>query len=205
MKINKPDYWITVGNAYFWDDEMEAPEGVSTIKQIGVSEEKAEQKIYGSGVVYEVVSQTSSTQIDVDAIQLPTKWVDRYQGREGDGAATEQKTTDRLKEFAFGYTIMYSGGDKIFKWYPRCQLTSADETISTKTADAVDPSRKYTIIAMPTDKQVVNVTYDQSKLTEEERETMLDEDAFFKQVVHSAFEIKEGKVVQEEGEEGEEA
>lgn len=194
IEIKKPDYWITVGNAYFYDDEMDAPQGVSTIKQIGVAEEKAEQKIYGSGVVYEVVSQTTSTTITIDSIQLPTEWVDRYQGREGNGAATEQKTTDRLKEFSFGYTIMYSGGDKIFKWYPRCQLTAADETIATKTADAVDPSRQYTIVAMPTEKQVVNVTYDQSKVPEDQKDTMLDEEGFFKQVVKSAFEIQDGKV-----------
>ena len=181
IAIRKPDYWVSVGNAYFYDDAMTAPEGVNSIKEIGISEDKAEQKLYGSGIVYEVVSQTTSTQITVTAIQLPEEWTNKYLGRTIDGAFNMQTVTDRLKEFSFGYTVEYSDGKKIFKWFPRCQMTLADETIATRTADPVDPQRQYTIVAMPTAEGVVRVSYDQQQVTE--GEAALTEDEFFAQVL----------------------
>lgn len=186
ITIRKPDYWVTVGNAYFFDDTMDAVEGVSSIKNVGISEDKAEQKLYASGNVYEVVSQTTSTQITVDAIQLPAEWTNRYLGRTVVGAANEQKTTDRLAEFAFGYTITYSNGDKIFKWFPRCQMTTADETIATKTNEAVEPQRQYVIVSTPLETGVTRVEYDQSL---EKGEKKLDENTFYSAVRKSAEEV----------------
>lgn len=188
MKKVKPDYWASVGNAYFGDLESGEVISVPSIKQIGIKEDKAEQKIYGSGIVYEVVSQTTSTEVTVDAIALPQKSVNEYLGRTIVGAANEQKTTDRLKEFAFGYTIMYASGKKLFKWLPRCQMTSADETIATKTGDAVDPNRQYVIVSMPLETNVVRVEYDQTLETEEAK--MLTEEEFFSKVLKSAAEVK---------------
>lgn len=188
MKNVKPDYWVSVGNAYFGDLETGEVFSVPSIKQIGIKEDKAEQKIYGSGIVYEVVSQTTSTEVTVDAIALPQKPVNEYLGRTSVGAANEQKTTDRLKEFAFGYTITYASGKKLFKWFPRCQMTSADETIATKTGDAVDPNRQYVIVSMPLDTNVVRVEYDQTLETEEAK--MLTEEEFFSKVLKSAAEVK---------------
>lgn len=192
IEIRKPDYWITVGNAYFYDDSMSATEGVMSIKEVGVSEDKAEQKLYASGRVYEVVSQTSSTQITVNAIQLPSEWVNKYLGRKQVGAANEQKTSDRLVEFSFGYSIQYSGGAFIFKWFPRCTLTTADETISTKTDDPYDPDRQYTIVAMPTDDGVVRVEYDQSLV---EGESAVTEEKFFEKVLRTAQEAADLETV----------
>lgn len=184
----KPDYWVSVGNAYFGSLDAAEVISVPSIKQIGIKEDKAEQKIYGSGIVYEVVSQTTSTEVTVDAIALPQKLVNEYLGRTVVGAANEQKTTDRLKEFAFGYTITYASGKKIFKWFPRCQMTSADETIATKTSDAVDPNRQYVIVSMPLDTNVVRVEYDQTMEAEEAK--MVTEDEFFSKVCKSAADVK---------------
>lgn len=188
LKNVKPDYWVSVGNAFFGDLETGEVISVPSIKQVGIKEDKAEQKLYGSGRVYEVVSQTTSTEITVDAIALPQDLVNAYLGRTIDGAANEQKTTDRLKEFAYGYSIMYASGKQIFKWFPRCQMTSADESISTKTADAVDPNRQYVIVSMPLDSNVVRVEYDQT--LEKEGETPITEEKFFSKILKSAAEVK---------------
>lgn len=188
LKNVKPDYWVSVGNAYFGDLETGEVISVPSIKQVGIKEDKAEQKLYGSGRVYEVVSQTTSTEITVDAIALPQGLVNAYLGRTIVGAANEQKTTDRLKEFAYGYSIMYASGKQIFKWFPRCQMTSADETIATKTGDAVDPNRQYVIVSMPLETNVVRVEYDQTMEAQEAK--MVTEEEFFSKVCKSAAEVK---------------
>ncbi len=191
MKNLKPDYWISVGNAYFSDAEGKEVVSVPSIKQIGIKEDKAEKKLFGSGKVYEVISQTSSTQITVDAIALPQDMVLKYQGRTTDGAASEQKTTDRLAEFSFGYSVSYKSGKKAFKWFPRCQMTQADETVSTTTDDVTEPNRQYVITAIPLDNNVVRVEYDQT-LEKEGKE--VKEEQFFSKVLKSAAEVKTATV-----------
>lgn len=177
ITIKKPAYKITVGNAYFADVNPDAAagayqykttEGVESIKEIGVSLEKAESTIYASGITYDVTQQKTGESITVDAVQLPKELIRKYLGEvkpSGDrGGVSIATTDDKAPEFAFGYSVEYSDGNQVFRWYPRCKLIAADETAATRDESASDPSDSYEIMAMPLD-ELICAKYDQSQTT----------------------------------------
>lgn len=183
IQITKPDYWVTVGNAYFKDDTMTDTQGVSTIKKVGIQDEESETKIYGSGNLYAVLSQHSSTTISIDAIEIPRDWINRFLGHEMKNGFSVQSNKDRPVEFSFGYTIRYSNGEAIYRWYPRCQLSSPSDEIESSTDSPTDPSHAYQIIAMPSDDGTIRLEYDGN--SEAAKGKKITEEDFFKQVIKS--------------------
>ena len=188
IEIRKPEYWITVRNAYFKDEKMQATEGVSSIKKVGVERSRAESTIYGSGLAYDMTSQTTSAQISLDAIELPNEWVTRFLGRETKNGYIIESADDRLVEFSFGYTTEYSNGKRLFKWFPRCKMTEVSDEIETKSDDNVEPVRTFVIVALPNEEGVISVQYDQNS-SDVKEESMLKEEDFFSKVIKSASEI----------------
>ncbi len=191
ITILKPAYEITVGRAYFADRTVSegtvsfaTPIGVETIKSIGVAKQKAEQKLHGSGMVYMLASKKTGAQYTVGAIALPPDLLRKYSGKiasPNKGFAYET-ANDVSPEFAFGYVTEYSDGKKRFVWAPRCQMTSADNTLETSSDQPVDPNKSYVIVAMP-ESGYIEVEYDQSLVITGKKP--LTEEEFFAAVIAS--------------------
>lgn len=185
IKNVKPLYYLTIGAGYFKDENTTDVIKVETLKRVGITANKTEQTIYGSGKIYDYVSQNTSQDLAVDAIQLPSDLVRRYLGENvsTNGGFSFATTNDEPIEFAFGYATEYKSGHKEFKWYPRCKLITANETDETKTDSAIDPQRSYTIKAMPTDERLIRVRYNQSEVVE--GKVALTEEEFFADAITS--------------------
>ncbi|HZW98209.1 MAG TPA: major tail protein [Bacillota bacterium] len=192
--VHKPAYRITVGKAYFADYNAVADTfssdvvAVESIKEIGIALEKSSSTIYASGITYDTTNQKTGEAISIDAVQLPIDLVSKYLGesstsQSADKGLTYVKVNDKSPDFAFGYSVEYSDGKKLFKWYPRCKLITADETVATRDESAADPSASYEVIAMPKDK-VISFKYDQSLV--DPLYVPHDEAKFFSSVVYKA-------------------
>lgn len=179
----KPLYYLTIGGGYFKDGGLTDVIKVESLKRVGITANKTEQTIYASGKIYDYVSQNTSQDLAVDSVQLPPDLVRKYLGEQvsTNGGFSFATTEDEPIEFSFGYATSYQNGLKEFKWFPRCKLITANETDETKTDNAIDPQRSYTIKAMPTDKGLIRVRYNQSEVAE--GKTALTEEQFFADVI----------------------
>jgi phi13 family phage major tail protein len=197
ITIEKPAYIVTVRNAYFADRTVSGntvtygtTKGVSSIKQVGISKQKTEQKIHASGLVYDLSSQKAGANLSVQAVQLPLDLIRKYEGETVEGGFSFESSDDQSPEFAFGYYSEYSDGNLLMYWYPRCKMTQADYTDETSTDSPHDPARDYVIVALPTDDKVICVTYDQSKVPTGKIPYTAEE--FFTQVIDSPTHAKVG-------------
>lgn len=190
IDILSPAYRITVGIMYFADitattggvNTYATPKGVNSIKNIGVTKQKSEQKVFASGFTYKYSSRKTGSQIQVSALQLPKDIIRKYAGKTvstNKGFSFEQ-ITDDLPEFATGYTTEYSDGKKVFKWFPRCVLAEYDDTVETSTDTPTEPSVAYQIVALPYN-GLIEVEYDQSQVVS--GKTPLSEEQFFAAVI----------------------
>ena len=182
----KPAYWLTVRDN-FWNF-LEAEDGAArmyeadvyrspVVKSIGITGTVAEGNIYASGIVYDYTRQVQGAEIALDAVALEQTLIDKAAGAIVDGGFVYNSSTDVGKEFAFGYYVEYKPqagedhGDYMYYWHPRCLLTQNDETAETSTDSAVDPSRSFTIRALPTTEGIWRICYNtkdvQSPLTPE--------------------------------------
>lgn len=177
----KPSYWVTVRDN-FWNF-LKAENGAArmyenevyrspVVKSIGLTGTVAEGNIYASGIVYDYTRQVQGAEIALDAVALEHALVDKATGASVNGGFVYDSSNDVGQEFAFGYYLEQRDGNYVYYWHPRCQLTQNDETIETSTDSATDPSRSYTIRALPTMEGVWRIRYytkdDVSPLTPEE-------------------------------------
>ncbi|MBQ6536984.1 MAG: hypothetical protein IJI40_09445 [Firmicutes bacterium] len=184
MIVNqKPSYWITVRDN-FWNfckaesgaARMYEPEVYRSpvVKSIGLTETVAEGNIYASGIVYDYTRQVQGEEIALDAVALDHFLEDKAAGAVANGGFIYDKSTDVGKEFAFGYYLQQRDGNFVFYWHPRCLLTKKDSTVETSKDSAPDPSRPYTIRALPTVEGVWRVRY----YTEDVQEPLTPEEFF---------------------------
>ena len=156
---SKPSYWITVRDNYWCF--LESEDGAArlyentvyqspVVKSIGITGTVAEGNIYASGIVYDYTRQVQGAEIALDAVALDHFLVDKATGATTDGGFVYDSSNDIGKEFAFGYYIEQRNGEYVYYWHPRCLLTANDETVETSTDSAVDPTRSFTIRALPT-------------------------------------------------------
>ena len=164
----KPSYWITVRDN-FWNF-LKAEDGINrmyenevyrspVVKSIGLTGNVAEGNIYASGIVYDYTRQVQGADIALDAVALEHALLDKATGASVNGGFVYDKSNDIGKEFAFGYYLEQRDGSYVYYWHPRCQLAQNDETIETSTDSAADPSRSYTIRALPTMEGVWRIRY----------------------------------------------
>ena len=201
IAVQTPDYLETVKNAYLAEiasaaagvNTYSTPTAVNTIKEVGVSEQKTEATIYASGTVLKKAAKHTMTNLAVSATALPASFLRKVLGRTPDthGGFCFAKSGDVPKEFAFGYVFEYSNGDLVFHWHPRCTLATADKTVKTSDANALDPSNAYSIVALPYGPNlIIDVEYDQSEVID--TKNPLTEDTFFATVISTVDDIRIG-------------
>lgn len=166
--FQKPSYWVTVRDN-FWDfliaengaARMYEPDVYRSpvVKSIGLTGTVAEGNIYASGIVYDYTRQVQGAEIALDAVALDHALLDKATGAAVNGGFVYDSSNDISKEFAFGYYLEQRNGEYVYYWHPRCILAQNDETIETSTDSAPDPSRSYTIKALPTIEGVWRIRY----------------------------------------------
>lgn len=179
----KPSYWVTVRDN-FWNflidedgaarlyesDVYRAP----VVKSIGLTQSVAEGNIYASGIVYDYTRLVQGAEIALDAVALDHTLINKAIGATVDGGFAYNSSMDFGHEFAFGYYLEQKNGKKIYYWHPRCLLTQDDQTVETSTDSMPDPSRSFTIQAMPTTEGIWRICY-----YEEDASPALTVDEFF--------------------------
>jgi phi13 family phage major tail protein len=158
MTYKKPAYDVTVGSS-FWcpitsrdnttitydTDVIEVP----SVKTLTLSRVQTESTIYASGVIYDSVTLTSGATIALSSVALPTDLINQLEGATVVDGFSLNNSNDTMKEFAFGYWGELSNGEFVYFWHPVCKLTPGDESLNTKTADAIDPNKDYTVTVIP--------------------------------------------------------
>jgi len=201
ITVKTPDYLETVKKAYLaliastlaGVNTYATPVAADTIKEVGVSEQRTETTIYASGTVLKKSGKHTMTNLGVSATALPKDFLRAVLGRTADtnGGFCFAKSGDVPKEFAFGYTFEYSNGDLVFVWHPRCTLATADRTVKTSDANALDPSNSYSIVALPYGpSNIIEVEYDQSEVLD--TKNPLTEDVFFATVIATVDDVRIG-------------
>lgn len=168
IQNQKPAYWVTVRDN-FWNF-LVAENGAArmyeadvyrspVVKSIGITGTVVEGNIYASGIVYDYTRQVQGAEIALDAVALEHNLIDKATGAAVSGGFVYDNTGDISKEFAFGYYLEQRDGNYVYYWHPRCILTQNDETTETSTDSAIDPTRSFTIRALPTIEGVWRIRY----------------------------------------------
>lgn len=164
----KPSYWVTVRDN-FWNF-LQAEDGAArmyegdvyrspVVKSIGITGTVAEGNVYASGLVYDYTRQVQGAEIALDAVALEHSLIDKATGATAVDGFVYDSSSDIGKEFAFGYYLEQRDGNYVYYWHPRCQLTQNDESVETSTDSATEPSRAFTIRALPTSEGVWRIRY----------------------------------------------
>lgn len=164
----KPSYWVTVRDN-FWNF-LVAEDGAArmyeadvyrspVVKSIGLTQTVAEGNIYASGIVYDYTRLVQGAEIALDAVALDHKLLNKAIGAKVDGGFAYNSSLDLSQEFGFGYYLEQRNGKRIYYWHPRCLLTQDDQTVETSTDSMPDPSRSFTIQALPTQEGIWRICY----------------------------------------------
>ena len=164
----KPSYWVTVRDN-FWNF-LVAEDGAArmyeadvyrspVVKSIGLTQTVAEGNIYASGIVYDYTRLVQGAEIALDAVALDHVLLNKAIGAKVDGGFAYNSSLDLSQEFGFGYYLEQRNGKRIYYWHPRCLLTQDDQTVETSTDSMPDPSRSFTIQALPTQEGIWRICY----------------------------------------------
>ena len=161
-KVTVRDFFLvfrpeTEGVAAYEDTIHQLP----VIKEVTVTPDANEKKIYASGIVYAQTTRVSGTDLGVNAVALPAAIVRRAAGETVVGASgVSYGVSNPVRvEFGCGFVTELSDGGKEYRFYPRCVLNIPEETHSTSEDEDPDPEDQYTISALPTDEKVTRVFY----------------------------------------------
>lgn len=167
----KPAYRVSVRDAFICFIDSHTAGGAVTyeneivrlpvLKSVGVRPDAQEKKIYASGIVYAQTTRVSGTDLEVDAVALPTDLVRKARGavRVGTSGLSYDQAHPTRPEFAFGFIDDMSDGSEEYRFYPRCVLNIPEEDHETSEDEDPDPEDSYTISSMPTEENVTRVYY----------------------------------------------
>lgn len=173
FKTTRPAYLITVRNAilaFITKMENNVPtyetEGAEkliyelpVIKTLGVSPDSSTKKIYASGVVYDVTTQTKGATASLGVVALPGEVEKKALGSVIKGAIAYDRAIQNGMEFSFGYYCEMSDNSLVYYWHPRCKLVLGDSEYDTMDDGDIDPEASYDIEIMPTHEGVWRVRY----------------------------------------------
>lgn len=192
MNEKKPMLKISVGAFYYainklteegefnragFEEIVKSP----TIKNVSVSEESESTSVYASGKIYDTVSQTSSTDIDVELLAFAPEDLFAFRGEEISENGIVFSGGSKERPFvAIGYPEIKKNNKYRFVWYPKCKLVENSDEVATSEESFSEQTETLTFKAMPFNdlghnRVVVDTeTKEGSKITEEQ---------FFSQVI----------------------
>lgn len=144
IKTKKPKMKETVGSMYYnfnkpatgvtFDASSYEDEIVKTdiVKNISVTENLETQTVRASGKDYETVNQTSSEDIEVEAVAFDPDDLAKMRGETVNTNGLMQSGSENKRPFfAFGKVVKKIGGGFQYVWYPKCQLVENSDDIAT--------------------------------------------------------------------------
>lgn len=144
IKEKKPMIKQTVGGLYYafndaekvgeFDPEAYDEEVVKSdvVKQIGTTENSESTNVYASGKIYETVNDTSYIDMAVEVIAFdPTDLAKMRGDKIDDSGLIFSGARTKKPYFAFGKVVKKVGGGVRYEWFPKCQLVSNTDEIST--------------------------------------------------------------------------
>lgn len=166
-----------------WTSQFdEAIEKLKTVKSVKVKENTNSENSYGSGEVYDTDQETSTIEIDVEALAFPDMTICKMKGDAIDEGGLILSGGKRVRPyFAFGKVVKLRGEGKFrFDWYPKCKLTENSDDSKTKEDKPVEQTDTIKITAYPFNEAgdiVSKVSYDVNF------PTGLTEELFFSKVM----------------------
>lgn len=176
MERIRPAYELTVGSAFFafYDGigsdgkpNYEKDKGghdilirqMDIIKKLQITPDVSKKKIYASGIVYDVSSNTKGATAGLGAVALPREVLDKALGANVKGSLSYSKVADVGQEFSFGYIVKLSDDSEVYYLHPRCKLVQGTENHDTSDDSERDPEVSYDIEILPTDEGVFKINY----------------------------------------------
>lgn len=121
-----------------------------TIEQIGIQGNQTTATKWASNKLFVNVVKNSSFTLTLDHTAIPVEVMDKIEGKTATkGIAFEKSTPKEYPYIAVGFIAPLSDGNKIARWYPRCQITPPQETYQTGTEETAIPTQQLVLTASP--------------------------------------------------------
>ena len=143
-----------------------AVEKTETVKSIKTTENSESVAVRASGKDYKTVSKVSSVEIAVEVVAFVAETLAKMRGETVDvgGLVLSGAQADR-PYFAYGKVVQLDGGKVRYEWFPKCQLVSNTDDISTSESSFSEQNDTLTIKAYAFDTAGNVKVYVQSDMT----------------------------------------
>ena len=123
---------------------------IPTIETIGIAGAPTTARKWASNKIFVNVTKNNQYTLTLDHTALPVEVVDKMNGLiPVNGVVIDTAAVKELPYFALGFIAPLNDGNKIARWYPRCQLTTNDESYTTKNDETNIPTQQIVMTATP--------------------------------------------------------
>lgn len=155
-----------------------------TVKTVSTTENEESEPVYASGKVYDTPTLRSSDEIEVEVVAFDSDDVAKMKGETIDVSGLVLSGGAQTKPFfAFGKVVLKTGGNARYQWFPKCQLITKSDEVSTSESSPSEQNDTLTIQALPFDTAGNTNVYVDTEMAA--FPDGLTEALFFSQVVHS--------------------
>lgn len=122
----------------------------TNITKLGIAGNNSKFEKWASNQLIISITRNTKYTLTFDLAGLSTMIKDKMEGiARTKGIAFDTADPKTFPKFAIGVIFPLNDGAKIARWYPRCQLTPAEETYQTLTEEMDIPDQQYVIEALP--------------------------------------------------------
>lgn len=120
---------------------------VPTIETIGIAGSPTTSKKWASNKVFVNVTKNTQFTLTLDHTALPIEITDKMNGKTPQkGITFDIADLIELPYFAVGFIAPLNDGGYIARWYPKCQLTTNDESYTTLNDEAQGPPTQQIVM-----------------------------------------------------------
>lgn len=120
-----------------------------SVDKIQVALELSEKKVYGSNLLHTDLSAVKSATITLDALYLPTEFVNKAQGMVAIDGGYSMPTNPQKKYFRLAVPITNHLGEAYVINFPKCSLSPVDINGETEREEISEQLQQFNILGMP--------------------------------------------------------
>lgn len=121
-----------------------------TIETIGIAGAPTTARKWASNKIFVNVTKNGQFTLTLDHTAIPVEVADKMNGKTAEkGVVFETAALIELPYFAIGFIAPLNDGSKIARWYPKCQVTTNDESYTTKNDETTIPTQQLVMTATP--------------------------------------------------------
>lgn len=122
----------------------------TNITKLGIAGNNSKFEKWASNQLIISVTRNTKYVLTFDLAGLAMFVKDKMEGvARKKGISFDKADPKTFPKFAIGVVFPLNDGAKVARWYPRCQLTPADESYQTLTDEMDIPDQQYVIEALP--------------------------------------------------------